>query len=113
MPAFVHKDLFGGKGTVKVEPHDGALPGGFAAALRCELSKGGSVGRHQQSDSDEVVVGVSGAGRAKVNGVAQKLTPGAMVFLALGQTLELENTSKTKPLGYLILKAAPRTRVGS
>jgi quercetin dioxygenase-like cupin family protein len=97
--------LFGGEGTVRVWDllsRRTAPP--FTAVLGCELTPGGSVGRHQQQHCPEIVVGLGGEGRARVNGVEQPLLTGDVVYLPLGAILEIVNPS-TEPLRYLIIKA--------
>jgi quercetin dioxygenase-like cupin family protein len=100
------ESLFGGEGAVTVWNLLGrtAAPP-FTAVLSCELDPGGSVGRHRQEEFPEIVVGVEGDGRATVNGAAQPLVPGAVVYLPLGATLEIANLSGDAPLRYLIIKA--------
>ena len=97
--------LFHGRGACRVwslvpEP---AAP--FAAVLACELEPSGIVGTHLQEYFPEIVVVISGAGSARVNGQPRELWPGAVIELPLGQTLALENTSADAPLRYLIIKA--------
>jgi quercetin dioxygenase-like cupin family protein len=108
----VHHDLFGGRGKVKVTLVLENQPPAFACALRCELAPGGSVGAHQQEDCDELLVVISGRGRATVDGQRQLLKPGAVVPLQLGQQLALQNSSKKAPLRYLIVKAWTSTATG-
>jgi quercetin dioxygenase-like cupin family protein len=105
LPHDLRRELFGGKGAVRVwaltpEP---ALP--FTAVLACELDAGGSVGAHVQDQYPEIVIGVSGSGSASVNGVAQLLRAGSVVELARGHTLSIVNESRDLPLCYLIIKA--------
>lgn len=98
--------LFGGKGAVTVWNLLGrtqAPP--FTAVLSCELDPGGSVGKHHQQHFPEIVLGLEGDGRATVNGNAQPLVPGAVVYLPLGATLEIANLSEDAPLRYVIIKA--------
>lgn len=100
--------LFGGKGEVLVWDLLGAErlhP--FTAVLACELSAGGSVGRHVQSDFAEIVVFTEGEGRALVNGAPRDVGEGSVVPLPLGQTLAIENLALDRPLRYLIIKAIP------
>jgi mannose-6-phosphate isomerase-like protein (cupin superfamily) len=73
--------------------------------LGCELDPGGQVGAHLQEDCAEVVIVTEGEGVAKVSGNPVTLTPGVVVPLPLGVSLELSNGSKSKPLRYLIVKA--------
>lgn len=77
----------------------------FTAVLSCVLEAGGHVGRHVQSHYDEIVVGLTGYGEARVDGEAQPFGPGAVVYLPLGSTLELVNEAPDKELRYLIIKA--------
>jgi quercetin dioxygenase-like cupin family protein len=100
--------LFGGKGAVTVWNLLGRTPAPpFTAVLSCELDPGGSVGRHRQEHFPEIVLGVEGDGRAIVDGAAQLLVPGAVVYLPLGATLEIANLREDEPLRYLIIKAQP------
>jgi quercetin dioxygenase-like cupin family protein len=103
---FRHQDLFGGQGEVQVWDLLGrrALPP-FEAVLSCELEAGGSVGAHRQATADELVVILAGEGTATVDGAEQRLEPGAVVTLALGALLTLNNSSAEAPLSYLIVKA--------
>ena len=103
---FLHEDLFGGQGEVRVWDLLGrrALPP-FEAVLSCELEAGGSVGAHRQATADELVVILAGEGTATVDGIEQRLEPGSVVTLALGALLALSNTSDQAPLSYLIIKA--------
>lgn len=106
MSTFVRRDLFGGRGEVRITDLLGprAAPP-FAAVLDCELAPGGSVGAHRQQEHPEVVIGLSGDGEATVDGAAHPLGPGCVVHLPLGSALALRNRSDTAPLRYLIVKA--------
>lgn len=99
------ENLFGGVGVVKVWDllRRNAAP--FTAVLACELEPGGRVGRHQQHEFPEIVVGIEGLGEAVVGKQQFGLRPGDVVFLPLGETLEIINHSDTTPLAYLIIKA--------
>jgi len=105
LPHDLRTELFGGKGAVRVWSLVGrpALP--FTAVLACELAPNGSVGAHVQEQYPEIVVAVSGSGAVQVNGVERAFNAGAVVELALGQTLAISNGSATEPLRYLIIKA--------
>jgi hypothetical protein len=105
LPHDVRRELFGGKGTVRVWSLTGvpALP--FTAVLACELEAAGSVGPHVQEQFPEIVIGISGSGSASVNGVAAALGAGIVVELARGHTLSIVNESNDTPLRYLIIKA--------
>ena len=101
--------LFGGRGAVRVwDAGSAALPRPFAVALACELDPSGCVGTHVQEHHPEVVIGVEGRGVATVDGAPHPLEPGAVVPLALGRKLAIENGSATDPLRYLIIKAGGR-----
>lgn len=101
----VRRDLFGGKGEVRVwSLLRSALPP-FDCALGCELEPFGNVGPHVQDRCSEIIVCVSGEGEACVEDDVTQLAPGVVVSLPLGDTLALSNTSKTEPLRYLIIKA--------
>lgn len=99
------RDLFGGRGTVKVFNLDPSPMPPFTAALWCELEQGGEVGRHVQEEFPEIVIGLEGHGEASVDGAALPLRPGNVVQLPLGAVLSLRNLSAQAPLRYLILKA--------
>jgi len=106
-PPSVRQDLFGGKGEVLVwNLLAGRHATPFTAVLSCELEPGGTVGAHVQEEFDEIVIGLTGYGEARVNGKAQPFGPAAVVHLPLGATLELVNEAPDKPLQYLIVKAA-------
>jgi quercetin dioxygenase-like cupin family protein len=102
-PIDVRKALFGGRGTVRVW-NAAEVPPGFEVALGCELSARGSVGPHAQEHCDELVIGVSGRGTARVNGQRTVLSPGVVVPVPVGAVLELK-AGATK-LRYLIVKAS-------
>lgn len=105
-PPSERHDLFGGNGRVLVWDllrDKAALP--FRAVLSCELEANGRVGGHVQETYDEIVVGLTGYGEARVDGKAQAFGPGAVVHLPLGSALELINEAPDKPLRYLIIKA--------
>jgi quercetin dioxygenase-like cupin family protein len=102
----VRSDLFGGHGEVRVWNlllGEGAPP--FTAVLACELEAGGRVGRHVQGHYPELIIGLEGRGEARVAGEPRPLEPGDVVYLPLGDTLELANHSSEEPLRYLIIKA--------
>jgi quercetin dioxygenase-like cupin family protein len=77
----------------------------FTALLACELEAGGSVGEHVQTEYPETVIVLEGRGQATISGRVVTLSPGAAVFLPLGQTLAIDNASASEPLRYLIIKA--------
>ncbi|MCA9653799.1 MAG: hypothetical protein H6712_12725 [Myxococcales bacterium] len=105
-PPLVRESLFGGHGRVLVWNLLGkrAAPP-FTAVLSCVLEEKGRVGPHVQEEFDEIVVGLTGYGEAKVDGKARPFGPGAVVHLPLGSTLELVNEAPDQPLRYLIIKA--------
>jgi len=108
-PPFVRESLFGGCGRVLVWNLLGrrvAPP--FTAVLSCVLEENGRVGRHVQDEYDEIVVGLTGYGEARVDGKPQPFGPGAVVYLPLGSALELVNEAPDKELRYLIIKAEHR-----
>lgn len=100
------RDLFGGHGRVDVWNLLRRQAPPFTAVLACELEAGGRVGRHVQEHYPEIVVGIEGLGEAIVGKQQHALRPGDVVYLALGETLELINHSDEAPLQYLIIKAA-------
>lgn len=106
---FVHVDLFGGHGEVRVWNLLSGNAEPFTAVLFCELAAGGSVGRHVQEQFPEMVIGLGGSGEAVVNGTVHALGQGSAVFLPLGSVLSLANRSETEPLRYLIVKARGRS----
>jgi quercetin dioxygenase-like cupin family protein len=104
-PTDIRSNLFGGSGDVAVSSlldRDGAP---FTAVLWCELTPGGSVGRHVQEEFPEIVIGITGDGAATVDGAPYPLGRGDVVHLPLGSVLSLENRSNDLPLTYLIVKA--------
>lgn len=102
--AHVRRDLFGGRGEVRVWNVGGQVPP-FTAVLWCQLEAGGSVGAHRQETDDEVVIVVSGRARVQVDGVAHALGPGGSVGLTLGSLLAIANDDPVGALDYLIVKA--------
>jgi mannose-6-phosphate isomerase-like protein (cupin superfamily) len=100
------RDLFGGKGEVRVWSLLRTAMPPFDCALGCELEAGGSVGVHVQDKCSEIVICIEGAGEACVNDAVTTLAPGVVVALPLGDTLALSNTSSSMPLRYMIVKAA-------
>lgn len=104
----VRRELFGGTGEVRVwnllADHQ-RTPHPFTAVLSCELEAGGHVGRHVQQHFPEIVIGLSGTGRAWVDHEERSLDEGDVIHLPLGSTLELRNLSTDEPLRYLIIKA--------
>ncbi|HYJ10856.1 MAG TPA: cupin domain-containing protein [Polyangiaceae bacterium] len=100
----VRRELFGGRGEVQVWNLLGAPAEPFTALLSCELSAGGSVGRHVQQEFAEVVVGLDGKGEATVDGRACALGAGDVVHVPRGAVLAIENQDDA-PLRYLIIKA--------
>jgi quercetin dioxygenase-like cupin family protein len=99
------ENLFGGVGTVKVWDLLRRAAPPFTAVLACELDPGGRIGRHLQNEFPEIVVGIEGLGEAIVGKQQFGLRPGDVVYLPLGQTLEIINHSETERLQYLIIKA--------
>jgi quercetin dioxygenase-like cupin family protein len=98
-------ELFGGRGIVRVW---NAIPRPivpFRNVLACELEPGASVGAHVQTEYAELVIVVSGSGRAFAGERHLELSSGAVIELPLGHTLSLENVSVTEPLRYFIVKA--------
>lgn len=104
-PPFVHTNLFGGRGEVRVWNllRDAAEP--FTAALSCELAADGHVGAHVQQEFPELIIGIAGDGEARVNGKPHALVAHAAIHLQLGAQLEIINHSQQEPLRYLIIKA--------
>jgi quercetin dioxygenase-like cupin family protein len=108
-PPIVRESLFGGCGRVLVwDLLRGKAAAPFTAVLSCVLEENGRVGRHKQDEYDEIVVGLTGYGEARVNGKPQPFGPGAVVYLPLGSSLELVNEATDKELRYLIIKAEHR-----
>lgn len=99
-------DLFGGVGEVRVWNLLGALAAPpFTAVLACELEAGGRVGRHRQLEFPEIIIGMAGVGEAQVGEIRHPLGVGDVVYLPLGEVLELRNLSAEAALHYLIIKA--------
>jgi quercetin dioxygenase-like cupin family protein len=104
-PPFVHVNLFGGSGEVRVWNLLGGPAEPFTAVLSCELAPGASVGRHVQQEFPEIVVGLGGDGEATVDGAVHSLSANDAVHLPLGSVLSIVNRSDAEPLRYLIVKA--------
>lgn len=102
----VRNDLFGGRGEVRVWSLLAGSAPPFTAALSCELEAGGHVGRHVQEHYPEIVIGLEGRGEARVGGQARPLEPGDLVYLPLGEVLEIRNLADDQSLRYLIIKAS-------
>ncbi len=97
--------LFGGEGDVFVQDLlGGAAAPPFHAALACELSPGGSVGRHVQQAHDVLLIVLEGEGRARVDDQPVALSAGIAVHVPFGKTLSLTNPG-AQPLHYLMVKA--------
>lgn len=107
-PPFVHTNLFGGVGEVRVWSLLRGASEPFTALLSCELTPGGSVGRHVQQEFSELVIGSAGEGVAIVDGVTHRLASATAVHLPFGAVLEIINRSQREPLKYLIVKARQR-----
>jgi quercetin dioxygenase-like cupin family protein len=108
LPHDTRRELFGGKGSVRVWALTSAPALPFTAVLACELDPGGSVGAHVQDQYPEIVIGISGGGSTSVNGVAAAFRAGSVAHLARGQTLSIVNESADMPLRYLIIKSAAK-----
>lgn len=104
----VREALFGGTGAVSVCAPKQTLPASFTVVLNCELTANGSVGTHMQDKDDEIVIGVSGEGRAIVDGRKHPLAVGAVVAVPCGTSLAIENTAD-EPLRYVIVKTPRRS----
>lgn len=100
----IRSALFAGRGEVRVETLVGDLCSPFTAALHCQLAPLARVGEHLQESDDELVIGLRGEAWASVGGAPQRVRPGSVVALCLGQTLSLENRT-SEPFEYLIIKA--------
>lgn len=104
----VRHALFGGVGAVVVcdlvRERDVAP---FAAVLSCVLAAGATVGRHRQTDADEIVVCLAGHGVFIVDGDVIEARPGVVAHVRLGAVLAIENASTEHTLDYLIVKARP------
>lgn len=101
------RELFGGRGEVRVWSLVDDVVAPFDCVLGCELDPGGRVGEHVQSDCSEIVVVTEGTGEATVSGNRHPLRPGVVVTLPLGTSLSLVNRSRRSALRYLIIKARP------
>ena len=106
LPEARHRDLFGGRGEVRVRDAFGPTQrGAFTAALRCELAPGGHVGAHRQQRDDELVICVGGRGWAQVDEAQHALSADApALFVPHGSTLSLGAAAETT-LCYVIVKA--------
>lgn len=104
-PTDIRSNLFGGSGDVAVTSLLDREGAPFTAVLWCELTPGGSVGRHVQQEFPEIVIGIAGDGAATVDGAPYPLGRGDVVHLPLGSVLSIENKSNDLRLTYLIVKA--------
>lgn len=106
--------MFGGHGRVLIWNLLGkrAAPP-FTAVLSCSLEENGRVGPHRQQEHDEIVIGLTGYGEAKVDGEAHAFGPGAVIHLPFGSSLELVNEAPDKELRYLIIKAESSPRASA
>jgi quercetin dioxygenase-like cupin family protein len=102
--AVERRELFGGKGAVRVWDLDATTPP-ITAVLFCELDPGGRVGEHLQQRDQEIVIVVSGEAVLYVNGSPRACVAGSAIPLPLGSTLSVDNASPTAPVRYLIVKA--------
>lgn len=105
LPPDTRRDLFGGRGDVRVWSLLQGSAEPFTAILSCELEAGGSVGRHVQEQFAEVVIGLEGTGEATVDGRPHALGAGDVVHVPLGAVLAIDNRGSPAPLRYLIIKA--------
>lgn len=106
LPHDCRQALFGGSGAVRVWSLAASPMRPFTAVLACELEAGGRVGAHVQEHDPEIVIGLSGRGKALVEGHPQPLAAGRVVELPRGYTLALENESTECALRYLIVKVS-------
>jgi mannose-6-phosphate isomerase-like protein (cupin superfamily) len=101
------RELFGGKGEVRVwSLMMGALPP-FDCVLGCELDAHAFVGVHVQDRCTEVIIVTEGRGEAGVGDEVVMLEPGVVVRLPLGETLSLSNPHD-EVLRYLIVKVVTK-----
>ena len=101
---FSQKDLFGGQGEVKIwNLISGRQMPPFSAALWCELEAHGSVGRHRQQRDPEVVLCLSGVGRATIGKHSHPMREGSFLYIPFGASLSLENLGE-EILRYVIIK---------
>lgn len=109
LPFDERRELFGGRGTVKVwslTRDAAARTAPFTHVLCCELSAAGSVGPHRQAADSELLIGLAGRGKVQVNGQAFDLERDRVVAVPLGAVLAIENSSADDVLEYLIVKAS-------
>ena len=104
-PHDARRELFGGRGLVRVWALVGVPQAPFTAVLACELEPDASVGEHAQQQFPELVIAVSGSGSVTVDGEIRAFHAGSVVELGLGQILSIVNASTEEPLRYLIIKA--------
>ena len=102
--AHLRRDLFGGRGEVRVWNLGGQVPP-FTAVLWCQLEAGGHVGAHRQETDDELVIVVSGRATVHVDGTPHARGAGGSVGLRLGALLAIGNDDPGAALDYLIVKA--------
>ena len=102
---FEQRNLFGGEGLVEIEDLFQQRPlAPFREALFCRLEPDGRVGAHRQEHYAEILLIAAGRGVALVQGKPHPLSPGTLVPLPLGHSLELHNGAEER-LSYFIVKA--------
>jgi quercetin dioxygenase-like cupin family protein len=58
------------------------------------FSSGGGVGKHTNEEVDVILVGVSGSGRAVLEGTEHHLTSGRILLVPRGASREIQSTSE-------------------
>ena len=102
--SFSQTDLFGGQGEVKVwNLISGRKMPPFSAALWCELEPFGTVGRHRQQRDPEVILCISGKGKATIGKHQHPMEKGSFLYIPFGASLALENLGE-EVLIYAIIK---------
>ena len=102
--SFSQKDLFGGLGEVQIwNLISGRKMPPFSAALWCELEPNGSIGRHRQQRDPEVVLCLSGQGRATIGKHPHSMEKGSFLYVPFGATLAIDNLAE-EVLRYVIIK---------
>ena len=105
-PSVILKDVFGGKGQLKVWTLiEKSKLRPFVTVFSCELEAGAYSGEIEQKDYPEILVVLEGEGEFVVNQQIFSATSGACLEVDVGDKISVKNMSGSKPLRYLIVKA--------
>ncbi|MCI9077075.1 cupin domain-containing protein [Schaedlerella sp.] len=88
MPERTAPGMNGGTGEMTAKMYMGAN----GKIIPCKIHKGGSIGLHTQSTSDDINYVISGTGKAICDGVEEKLTAGVCHICPKGSEHSIINT---------------------